>query len=151
MTVSIHVTGGVRTDRFYQYAVDLHDTGCTMIRHYAPPGKRHSYSYTVTINLAGRHFGRDELYINIDPYHRGQTVYSGVHNGGFQLFTVQKRLSLVLTELPSPGAYAQVRLSPDLRSGTVTARGIQASWGSAFPTVSVTGSWSCPVLFHETW
>jgi len=56
MTVRIHVSGDMHLDRLYQYPAVLHDTGCTLIRQYAPPGKPHAYSYTLTINEAGRQF-----------------------------------------------------------------------------------------------
>ena len=52
MTVRIHVSGDMHLDRLYQYPAVLHDTGCTLIRQYAPPDKPHAYSYTLTINKA---------------------------------------------------------------------------------------------------
>jgi hypothetical protein len=152
VVIHFRVSGDVHLLRLERYAPELYDTGCTLIRNYAPPGKPHAYLYTVTINEAGRHFGRDTLYLEVNPYHHGQTYYSGLHSGRVQWFTVQGGQSVVVTELPVPGEFFRVTLSGDLRSGTVTATHIQASAGGREGlVVSMTASWSCPVLFHVHW
>jgi hypothetical protein len=152
MTIHIQVSGDVHLDRLERYAADLHDTGCTLIRNYAPPGKPHAYLYTLTINEGGRHFRRDTLYLEVNPYRRGQTVYNGVHAGRVQWFTEQGGYSVVVTALPVAGVRFRVTLAADLRSGTVEATHIQASAGGQEGlTVSMSASWTCPVLFREHW
>lgn len=148
MSIRIHVSGAVNLDRLEQYAADLHDTGCTLIRNYASPGQPHTY--TLTINEAGRHFGRDTLYLQVEPYHHGQTVYVGLHSGRVQWFTQQSGKGITVTSLPLPGAHFQVRLSPDLHSGTVEATHTMATIGGQVGlTAALSASWTCPVLFQE--
>ena|SRR5947209_5885491 len=97
-------------------------------------------------------FRRGTLYLTVDPYRRGQTVYSGLRTGRVQLFTVQSGKSAVVTALPVAGAHFSVRLASDLRSGTVQATGIQASAGGQEGLkASLSASWTCPVLFNEHW
>jgi hypothetical protein len=152
MTVHIHVSGDVHLDRLERYGVELYDTGCTLTRNYAPPGKPHSYLYTLTINEGGRHFRRDTLYLEVNPYHSGQTIYSGVHSGRVQWFTEQSGHSVVVTALPVAGVHFRVALAPDLRSGTVEATHILASAGGREGlAVSMSATWVCPVLFREHW
>lgn len=151
MTVRIHVTGDVRLDRFERFPADLHDTGCTLIRSYAPPGKPHTYSYTVTINEAGRHFQRDTFYLTVDPFRRGQTVYTSTRAGRFQLFSRAHNKSVVISAFHGiPGLHLRFTLAPDLRSGTAAAMGADGDYGGQVGLhASMTVQWSCPVLFNE--
>jgi len=153
MTLRLHISGDVHVDRTERFPSVLYDTGCTLIRKYAPRGKPHAYAYTLTINEAGRHFHRDTFYLTVDPYHRNQTVYDCTRTGRVQLFTQQSGKSLVVSAFNGVlGLHLRFNLSPDLRSGTVEARNMQASKGGAEGLrASLTPSWTCPVLFQEHW
>jgi hypothetical protein len=150
MTVRIHVWGNVRFDRVERFAPDVNDTGCTLIRGYAPPGKSHRYSYTLTINEAGRHLHRDTLFLTVDPYRRRQTVYVGPGAGRVQLFTQEHGKAVVVSAYQGiSGLRLRITLAPDLRSGTVEAANMHATNGQEVGLrASMTASWTCPVLFN---
>jgi hypothetical protein len=151
MTVNVYVWGGIRFDRVERFAPDLYDTGCTLIRGYAPPGKSHTYSYTVTINEAGRHLYRDTFFLTVDPYLHRQTVYSAPGAGRVQLFTRERGKAVVVSAYRGiPGLHLRITLAPDLRSGTAQASGMQVSNGMEQGLrASMSLSWTCPVLFQQ--
>jgi hypothetical protein len=65
---------------------------------------------------------------------------------------VQSGHAIVVTALPVAGVHFRVTLASDLHSGTVEATHILASAGGREGlTVSMTASWTCPVLFREHW
>jgi hypothetical protein len=75
-----------------------------------------------------------------------------VHAGRVQWFTEQSGHAVVVTALPVAGVHFRVTLASDLRSGRVEATHILASAGGREGlTVSLSASWTCPVLFQDHW
>jgi hypothetical protein len=67
-----------------------------------------------------------------------------------QWFTKQSGKGITVTALPVAGAHLRITLASDLRSGTVEATHIVATVGGQMGLiVSLSATWTCPVLFHD--